>query len=59
MEKTLKMGAFQALDSREMMDVNGGALPLVAEILIGWTVCKVADYVWDNRQDIRGYRFLG
>lgn len=24
MEKTLKMGAFQALDSREMMEVEGG-----------------------------------
>lgn len=37
MEKTLNMGAFEALDSREMMEVDGGKSPGKVIALVGGT----------------------
>ena len=42
MEKTLNMGAFEALDNREMMEVDGG-IGFIAGLAIGVVVGAVCD----------------
>lgn len=65
MEMALNMGAFEALDNREMMEVDGGWAQvgkifgeIARDEAIIQTAKLVGNYVWNNRKNVRGYNFL-